>query len=125
MNNGVIEQVRHPLATSTSTPRRPSSLASSVRPTSSSAMDGVGLFVPSDSPSPRSRTPRPDKNTPPARSRDTVYLGMMTRFIVRLESGEDLVVVRTNDKAREDAQGPATGDHVLVSWHEGDARGDG
>jgi len=65
--------------------------------------------------------PAPGQEHATGQIRDTVYLGMMTRFIVRLESGEDLVVVRTNDKAREDAQGPATGDHVLVSWHEGDA----
>jgi putative spermidine/putrescine transport system ATP-binding protein len=52
---------------------------------------------------------------------DTVYLGMMTRYIVHLDSGENLVVVHTNDKASEDAKGPATGDRVLVSWHVRDA----
>jgi putative spermidine/putrescine transport system ATP-binding protein len=52
---------------------------------------------------------------------DTVYLGMMTRFIVRLDSGQDLVVVRTNDSAGEESRGPAPGERVLVSWHQRDA----
>jgi putative spermidine/putrescine transport system ATP-binding protein len=67
------------------------------------------------------------ESSPPGREHaagqivDTVYLGMMTRFIVRLDSGEDLVVVRTNDSADEESKGSPTGERVIVSWHLGDA----
>jgi putative spermidine/putrescine transport system ATP-binding protein len=52
---------------------------------------------------------------------DAVYLGMTTRFIVRLESGEDLVIVQTNDRADEERDRHKLGDRVAVSWYERDA----
>lgn len=52
---------------------------------------------------------------------DVVYLGMVTRVYVHLESGDDMVVVRTNDDASGPKLAVATGDRVLVSWRPEDA----
>jgi putative spermidine/putrescine transport system ATP-binding protein len=52
---------------------------------------------------------------------DVVYLGMTTRFIVRLDSGENLVVVHTNESSLESPTAHVTGDRVVVSWYERDA----
>jgi putative spermidine/putrescine transport system ATP-binding protein len=52
---------------------------------------------------------------------DVVYLGMVTRIYVHLESGDDMVVVRTNDDAAGTSLAVATGDRVLVSWRPEDA----
>ncbi len=52
---------------------------------------------------------------------DVVYLGMTTRVVVRLDTGNDLVVVRTNDEAGEGRAGHAVGQRVVVSWRERDA----
>ena len=52
---------------------------------------------------------------------DVVYLGMVTRLYVRLDSGDDMVAVRTNDDASGDATVFSTGDRVLVSWRPEDA----
>lgn len=57
----------------------------------------------------------------PGRISDVVYLGMTTRFIVRLDSGEDLVIVHTNDNADERPAGHDVGDQIVVSWRERDA----
>jgi putative spermidine/putrescine transport system ATP-binding protein len=76
---------------------------------------------------PERLTLSPAESPPPGREHavgrvvDTVYLGMLTRFIVRLDSGEDLVVVRTNDNAVGESMGPATDERVVVSWRESDA----
>jgi len=52
---------------------------------------------------------------------DVVYLGMVTRVYVHLESGDDMVVVRTNDDSVSDSLVVAAGDRVLVSWRPEDA----
>jgi putative spermidine/putrescine transport system ATP-binding protein len=52
---------------------------------------------------------------------DVVYLGMVTRIYVHLDSGDDMVTVRTNDDASSDALAVSTGDRVLVSWRPEDA----
>ncbi len=57
----------------------------------------------------------------PGQIQDVVYLGMMTRYIVHLDSGADLVVVRTNEGSDALSARHAPGDRVMVSWHERDA----
>jgi putative spermidine/putrescine transport system ATP-binding protein len=57
----------------------------------------------------------------PGAIRDVVYLGMMTRYVVHLDSGDDLVVVHTNEGTDALAARHAPGDRVLVSWLERDA----
>ncbi|HVA53094.1 MAG TPA: ABC transporter ATP-binding protein [Acidimicrobiales bacterium] len=57
----------------------------------------------------------------PGQIQDVVYLGMMTRYIVRLDSGEDLVVVHTNEGSDALSARHAPGERVMVSWHERDA----
>jgi len=52
---------------------------------------------------------------------DVVYLGMTTRYVVGLDTGESLVVVTTNESSFEARRGPAAGDRVVVSWHRRDA----
>jgi putative spermidine/putrescine transport system ATP-binding protein len=52
---------------------------------------------------------------------DVVYLGMVTRVYVHLESGDDMVVVRTNDDISSQSLVVAAGDRVLVSWRPEDA----
>jgi putative spermidine/putrescine transport system ATP-binding protein len=52
---------------------------------------------------------------------DVVYLGMVTRVYVHLETGDDMVVVRTNDDSASDSLVVAAGDRVLVSWRPEDA----
>jgi putative spermidine/putrescine transport system ATP-binding protein len=52
---------------------------------------------------------------------DVVYLGMVTRVYVHLESGDDMVVVRTNDDSASDSLVVSAGDRVLVSWRPEDA----
>jgi putative spermidine/putrescine transport system ATP-binding protein len=57
----------------------------------------------------------------PGEIRDVVYLGMMTRYVVHLDSGDDLVVVHTNEGTDALSARHAPGDRVLVSWRERDA----
>jgi putative spermidine/putrescine transport system ATP-binding protein len=52
---------------------------------------------------------------------DVVYLGMTTRYIVQLNSGENLVVVHTNRSADDLSPGRSVGDRVAVSWRDRDA----
>ncbi|MFY9782550.1 MAG: ABC transporter ATP-binding protein [Acidimicrobiales bacterium] len=52
---------------------------------------------------------------------DVVYLGMITRYVVQLDSGESLVVVDTNQSSYETRTGPSAGDRVVVSWFRRDA----
>jgi putative spermidine/putrescine transport system ATP-binding protein len=57
----------------------------------------------------------------PGEVRDVVYLGMMTRYLVHLDSGDDLVVVHTNEGTDALSARHAPGDRVMVSWRERDA----
>ena len=52
---------------------------------------------------------------------DVVYLGMVTRFVVRLDAGEQLVAVRTNDSATPTYSALETGERVIVTWRPRDA----
>jgi putative spermidine/putrescine transport system ATP-binding protein len=52
---------------------------------------------------------------------DVVYLGMTTRYVVQLKSGENLVVVHTNRSAEDLTPGRDVGDRVAVSWSNRDA----
>jgi len=52
---------------------------------------------------------------------DVVYLGMMTRISVHLDSGDDIIAVRTNDDNVEGAPDLETGAHVVVAWRREDA----
>jgi putative spermidine/putrescine transport system ATP-binding protein len=52
---------------------------------------------------------------------DVIYLGMMTRICVHLDSGDDIVAVRTNDDSAGGATVVETGAHVVVAWRPEDA----
>ena len=52
---------------------------------------------------------------------DVIYLGMITRYIVHLDAGDDLVVVRTNDTTTTSNDVHRTGDRVVVTWRPRDA----
>jgi putative spermidine/putrescine transport system ATP-binding protein len=52
---------------------------------------------------------------------DVVYLGMMTRIYVHLDSGDDIVAVRTNDDSNEGATVTETGAQIVVAWRPEDA----
>ena len=52
---------------------------------------------------------------------DVVYLGMTTRISVHLDSGDDVVAVRTNDDNTGSAAEVETGAHVVVTWRREDA----
>jgi putative spermidine/putrescine transport system ATP-binding protein len=67
-----------------------------------------------------SSVPEGSRGEPGAVS-DVVYLGMVTRIYVHLDSGDDMVAVRTNDDASSDATVFSAGDRVLVSWRPEDA----
>ncbi|HEV3188404.1 MAG TPA: ABC transporter ATP-binding protein, partial [Acidimicrobiales bacterium] len=57
----------------------------------------------------------------PGEISDVVYLGMMTRYVVHLDSGDDLVVVHTNEGTDAVSARHVPGERVLVSWLERDA----
>ena len=52
---------------------------------------------------------------------DVVYLGMMTRIFVHLDSGDDIVAVRTNDESASPTTEVEAGARVLVAWRPEDA----
>jgi putative spermidine/putrescine transport system ATP-binding protein len=52
---------------------------------------------------------------------DVVYLGMMTRIFIHLESGDDIVAVRTNDENASRTTDVETGSRVVVAWRPEDA----
>ena len=52
---------------------------------------------------------------------DVVYLGMVTRIHVHLESGDDVVVVQTNDGSSTISPVVQSGDRIQVSWRREDA----
>ena len=52
---------------------------------------------------------------------DVIYLGMMTRIYVHLESGDDIVAVRTNDDGASGVTALKTGERIVVSWRPEDA----
>ena len=51
--------------------------------------------------------------------RDVVYAGVLTRYIVDLEAGGELVVARQN--AAAPTLSPASGTRVRIAWHAGQA----
>ncbi len=52
---------------------------------------------------------------------DVVYLGMVTRVVVHLDAGDDVVAVRTNDAPGTSVSPFAPGDRVVVAWRPQDA----
>ncbi len=52
---------------------------------------------------------------------DVVYLGMVTRVFVHLDSGDDLVAVQTNDGSSIASTVANPGDRVQVAWRPADA----
>ncbi len=60
-------------------------------------------------------------NAEPGTVSDVVYLGMVTRIYVRLNSGDNLIAVRTNDASADNSTSVAPGDPVLVAWRATDA----
>jgi putative spermidine/putrescine transport system ATP-binding protein len=70
----------------------------------------------------RTQSLRPERlRLLPGAVSDVVYLGMVTRIYVHLDSGDDMVAVRTNDDTSSDASVFSAGDRVLVSWRPEDA----
>jgi putative spermidine/putrescine transport system ATP-binding protein len=57
----------------------------------------------------------PDHHVEEGTIREVVYVGMVTRFIVDLDLGGELVVVRQNLEGSEDAVEKA-GRHVALAW---------
>jgi putative spermidine/putrescine transport system ATP-binding protein len=52
----------------------------------------------------------------PGRVRDVVYIGMVTRYIVELDSGGELVVVRQNLETSSQEALEARGRRVRLEW---------
>ena len=52
---------------------------------------------------------------------NVVYLGMVTRVIVHLDGGDDLVAVQTNDGSASDSPVVEPGDRIQVAWRPADA----
>jgi putative spermidine/putrescine transport system ATP-binding protein len=52
----------------------------------------------------------------PGRIRDVVYIGMVTRYIVELDSGGELVVVRQNLETSSQEALEARGRRVRLEW---------
>jgi len=52
---------------------------------------------------------------------DVVYLGMMTRIYVHLDSGDDVVAARANDSSIVGQAPVAPGEKVIVAWRTADA----
>jgi putative spermidine/putrescine transport system ATP-binding protein len=59
--------------------------------------------------------PRPGAHSENGRIRDVVYVGSVTRYVVDLDQGGQLVVVRQNLEPAEDLRG-AEGDRVRLAW---------
>ncbi|HXY81360.1 MAG TPA: ABC transporter ATP-binding protein [Gaiellaceae bacterium] len=57
-----------------------------------------------------------DGDGEPGRVRDVVYLGMVTRYVVELDSGGELVVVRQNLETSSQEALEARGRRVRLSW---------
>jgi putative spermidine/putrescine transport system ATP-binding protein len=56
---------------------------------------------------------QPDTHTEPGQVRDVIYAGVLTRYVVDLDAGGELVVSRQNAEART---GIAAGSRVHVAW---------
>jgi putative spermidine/putrescine transport system ATP-binding protein len=59
---------------------------------------------------------RHDQNSATGRIRDVVYAGMVTRYIVDLDGGGELVVVRQNLETSSAEALDARGRRVLLEW---------
>ena len=57
-----------------------------------------------------------DGDGEPGRVRDVVYVGMVTRYVVELDSGGELVVVRQNLETSSQEALAAQGRRVRLSW---------
>ena len=63
-----------------------------------------------------SGAPRDDANAATGRIRDVVYAGMFTRYVVELDGGGELVVVRQNLETSSAQVLDARGRRVLLEW---------
>jgi putative spermidine/putrescine transport system ATP-binding protein len=61
-------------------------------------------------------TRRDDENAATGRIRDVVYAGMFTRYVVDLDDGGELVVVRQNLETSSTEALDARGRRVLLEW---------
>src|SRR5207237_8543077 len=61
-------------------------------------------------------TRRDDDNAATGRIRDVVYAGMFTRYVVDLDDGGELVVVRQNLETSSTEALDARGRRVLLEW---------
>ena len=59
---------------------------------------------------------RDDENAATGRIRDVVYAGMFTRYVVDLDDGGELVVVRQNLETSSTEALDAQGRRVLLEW---------
>jgi len=60
-------------------------------------------------------TPAPGMRVEPGTVEEVVYVGMSTRYLVRLDRGEQLVAVRQNMDAADDAAS-FQGRRVRLAW---------
>jgi putative spermidine/putrescine transport system ATP-binding protein len=61
---------------------------------------------------------QPGAHTEPGQVRDVIYAGVLTRYVVDLDAGGELVVSRQNAEAKS---GIAAGSRVRIAWRPGQA----
>ncbi|MFN8078995.1 MAG: ABC transporter ATP-binding protein [Kineosporiaceae bacterium] len=66
-------------------------------------------------------TEREGETSAPATVREAVYAGAITRVLVRLEAGEDLVVQQQNQRTGSDGVTALRGRAVRLAWNRSDA----
>jgi putative spermidine/putrescine transport system ATP-binding protein len=70
---------------------------------------------------PASSSPPTDVIVEPGTVTDVVFLGMVSKFFVKLNCGDELVAVQTNDGASTTLPPATIGDAILVFWRSADA----
>ena len=68
-----------------------------------------------------SAVPPDGAHAEPGTVTNVVYLGMVTRVIVQLDGGDNLVAVQTNDGAATESPAVEPGDRIQVAWQPADA----
>jgi putative spermidine/putrescine transport system ATP-binding protein len=70
---------------------------------------------------PASSSPPTDVIVEPGTVTDVVFLGMVSKFFVKLNCGDELVAVQTNDGTSTTLPPATIGDAILVFWRSADA----
>jgi putative spermidine/putrescine transport system ATP-binding protein len=63
-------------------------------------------------------TPATGHHAEPGAVADVIYLGSVTRYVVRLDSGETLIALRQNHETAEDGTQLAVGARIQATWLE-------